>query len=130
MKERLVTYVQQDPTNFKVYRIYSNNQEYEMSRLNDQLTTVPNDTRLVVRLGRALQPGEVRVRLSLLRMDQTEVLSHPHSLKLTFLFSYTHTTHFHCYSSCLIPIHPFPIFHSSVFQTTDGFYCYKGYDYT
>lgn len=73
MKERLVTYVQQDPTNFKVYRIYSNNQEYEMSRLNDQLTTVPNDTRLVVRLGRALQPGEVRVRLSLLRMDQTEV---------------------------------------------------------
>ena len=66
-------YVQQPATNFKVYRLYSNNQEYEMSRLNDHLTTVPNDTRLVVRLGRALQPGEVRVRLSLLRMDQTEV---------------------------------------------------------
>ena len=66
-------YVQQPATNFTVYRLYSNNREYEMSRLNDHLITVRNDTRLIVRLGRALQPGEVRVRLSLLRMDQTEV---------------------------------------------------------
>lgn len=44
-----------------------------MFRLSDALTTVPNETRLVVRLGRALQPGEVRVRLSLLRMGETEV---------------------------------------------------------
>ena len=44
-----------------------------MFRVNDPLTTVPNETRLVVRLGRALQPGEVRVRLSLLRMGEKEV---------------------------------------------------------
>ena len=48
-----------------------------MFRLSDALTTVPNETRLVVRLGRALLPGEVRVRLSLLRMGETEVI---HSL--------------------------------------------------
>ena len=51
-----------------------------MFRVNDALTTVPNETRMVVRLGRALQPGEVRVRLSLLRMGEVEVrTSHTHS---------------------------------------------------
>ena len=44
-----------------------------MFRLNDPLTTVPNETRLVVRFGRALRPGEVRVSLSFLHMGEKEV---------------------------------------------------------
>ena len=57
-----------------------------MSRLNDHLTTMPRETQLIVRLGRALQAGEVRVRLSLLRMEEAEVrTTFPefHSLVLT-----------------------------------------------
>ena len=56
----------------QVYRVYGNNQEYEMFRVNAPLT-VPNETRLLVKLGRPLQPGEVRVQLSLLHMGEKEV---------------------------------------------------------
>jgi ubiquitin carboxyl-terminal hydrolase 47 len=72
LKDMLVEHVQQPVNNFKIYRLYSNNQEYEMSRLNDHLNTMPRETQLIVRLGRALQAGEVRVRLSLLRMEEAE----------------------------------------------------------
>ena len=44
-----------------------------MFRLNDTLSTVPNDTRLVVKLGRALKQGEFRIKLYLLRMKEAEV---------------------------------------------------------
>ena len=44
-----------------------------MFRLNDSMTTIPNETRLIVRLGRALKPGEFRIKLSLLRMKEVEV---------------------------------------------------------
>ena len=70
-----------------------------MFRLSDALTTVPNETRLVVRLGRALLPGEVRVRLSLLRMGETEVIHPLYHQGLIFIISYCH---------------------SPVLQTTDG----------
>ena len=77
--------------------MYSNNQEYEMERLNDPLTSTPSESRvsatptshthplgnqfyfvhlffqLVVRLGRALKPGEHRIKLYLLKINQTEV---------------------------------------------------------
>ena len=66
-----------------------------MTRLHDQLTTVPSETRLIVRLGRALLPGEVRVRLSLLRMDQPEV-------SVTFPGFHSVRTPFH------FPVFPFP----------------------
>lgn len=45
-----------------------------MFRLNDTLST-PNDTHLVVKLGRALKEGEFRVKLYLLMMRDTEVRS-------------------------------------------------------
>ena len=44
--------------------------------VNDPLTTVPNETKFIVRLGCGLQPGEVRVQLSLLRMGGVEVHLH------------------------------------------------------
>ena len=44
-----------------------------MFKLQDSLQSVPNETSLVVRLGRALQPGEYRIRLSLLRIREPEV---------------------------------------------------------
>lgn len=46
-----------------------------MSRLTDHLTTMPSETVLIVRLGRALQAGEVRVHLSLLQMEKAEVVN-------------------------------------------------------
>ena len=57
----------------QIYRVYSNNQEYEMFRLQDSLQSVPNETRMTVRLGRAVLPGEFRITLSLLRINETEV---------------------------------------------------------
>ncbi len=53
--------------------MYSNNQEYEMIRLNDSLSTVPTETRIVVRLGRALLPGEFRIKLFLLKVNDPQV---------------------------------------------------------
>lgn len=57
----------------QIYRVYSNNQEYEVFRLQESLQSVPNETRMIVRLGRALLPGEFRIKLSLLRIDEVEV---------------------------------------------------------
>ncbi len=57
----------------QVYRVYSNNQEYELFRLTDSLQSVPNDTKMIVRLGRALMPGEFRIKLFLLQINEVEV---------------------------------------------------------
>ena len=43
-----------------------------MFRLQDTLQAVPNETKTVVRLGRALKPGELRVKLSLLEINKLE----------------------------------------------------------
>ena len=43
-----------------------------MFRLQDTLQPVPNETKMVVRLGRALKPGEFRVKLSLLEINKPE----------------------------------------------------------
>ena len=57
----------------QIYRVYSNNQEYELFRLKGSLQNVPNETRMIVRLGRALLPGEFRIKLSMLSVNETEV---------------------------------------------------------
>ena len=44
-----------------------------MFRLQDSLQSVPNETRMVVRLGRALMPGEFRIKVFLLQINQFEV---------------------------------------------------------
>ena len=43
-----------------------------MFRIQDSLQPVPNETKMVVRLGRALKPGEFRVKLSLLEVNDPE----------------------------------------------------------
>ena len=58
----------------QIYRVYSNNQEYEVFRLQDSLQSVPNETKMIVRLGRALLPGEFRIKLFLLRINEVEVI--------------------------------------------------------
>lgn len=58
---------------FQVYRVYSNDQEFETTRLNDQLTAYTDETKIVIKLGRALQPGETRIKLYLLRPNMDEV---------------------------------------------------------
>ena len=80
-----------------------------MFRLSDILTSVPNETRLVVRLGRAILPGEIRVQLSLLRMGETEVI-HPVEHNKVYFHS--------------------PYHHSPVLQATNGLHHNKGYDCT
>ena len=78
-----------------------------MERLNDPLTATPSESRvsatpiplcaayslgnsivfclccfqLVVRLGRALKPGEHRIKLYLLKINQTEVKAITHAFK-------------------------------------------------
>lgn len=77
---------------YQIYRVYSNNQEYEVFRLQDSLQSVPNETKMIVRLGRALLPGEFRIKLSLLRINEVEVINS---------------------SACIIPIAKFPPHHSN-----------------
>ena len=43
-----------------------------MFRMQDTLQSVPSETKMVVRLGRALKPGEFRVKLSLLDINEPE----------------------------------------------------------
>lgn len=57
--------------NFKVYRVYSNNQEFESVRLSDTLSFL-EDGKLNVKMGRALRPGEHRVKVYQLDVNDSE----------------------------------------------------------
>lgn len=46
LKDKLVANVGVPATNFKVYRVYSNQQEYEMERLNDTLMSTPSESKV------------------------------------------------------------------------------------
>ena len=69
---------------YKVYRVYSNNQEFEVVRLNDQLTSYCDETKVIIKLGRALKTGETRIKIYFLRPNEDEVC---HRF-LTFLMTY------------------------------------------
>lgn len=43
-----------------------------MFRVQDSLNSVPNETKMVVKLSRALKQGEFRVKLSLLNMNEPD----------------------------------------------------------
>ena len=115
LKEKLVSLIGVPATGFKVYRVYNNNQEYEMERLGDSLMAIrseskvlvivcfdsplslppspfpsflslplspflflspslpPSLSQFVVRLCRALQMGEHRIKVFLLHINNTEV---------------------------------------------------------
>nr|KAG5708872.1 hypothetical protein BaRGS_009281 [Batillaria attramentaria] len=54
-----------------VYRVYSNNQEFESVRLSDTLSFL-EDGKLNVKMGRALRPGEHRVKVYQLNVNDAE----------------------------------------------------------
>ncbi|KAK7500181.1 hypothetical protein BaRGS_00008728, partial [Batillaria attramentaria] len=60
-KKELESHIGTSSDNFKVYRVYSNNQEFESVRLSDTLSFL-EDGKLNVKMGRALRPGEHRVK--------------------------------------------------------------------
>ena len=57
--------------------MYSNNQEFEVVRLNDQLISYSDETKLMIKHGRALKFGETRVKIYFLRPNEEEVCSLP-----------------------------------------------------
>ncbi|KAL5010192.1 hypothetical protein ScPMuIL_012497 [Solemya velum] len=70
-KKELEPYVGTIPDNFKVYRVYSNNQEFENVRLSESLSFL-EDGKLNIKLGRALKPGEYRVKVYQLLVNEAE----------------------------------------------------------
>ncbi|BFZ09544.1 hypothetical protein BsWGS_12583 [Bradybaena similaris] len=56
---------------FKVYRVYSNSQEFESVRLSDTLSFF-EDGKFNIKLGRALRSGEHRVKVFQLSVNETE----------------------------------------------------------
>eukprot|EP00795_Rhopilema_esculentum_P005155 gene5155-285_t len=72
LKEQLARHVGVHPDNFRVYRLYSNNQEYETTRLSEQLTAYSDESKIIIRLGRALKPGETRIKVYLLEPNKQE----------------------------------------------------------
>ncbi|XP_013394518.1 ubiquitin carboxyl-terminal hydrolase 47 isoform X3 [Lingula anatina] len=72
LKRELVAYVGTSLENFKVYRVYSNNQEFESVRLSETLSSYGDDSRLNIKLGRALKKGEYRAKVYQLLINETE----------------------------------------------------------
>ncbi|OWF37661.1 ubiquitin carboxyl-terminal hydrolase 47-like [Mizuhopecten yessoensis] len=70
-KKELEPYVQTTVDNFKVYRVYSNNQEFESIRLSETMSFF-EDGKLNIKLGRALKPGEYRVKVYQLQINEAE----------------------------------------------------------
>ncbi|XP_022105952.1 ubiquitin carboxyl-terminal hydrolase 47-like isoform X2 [Acanthaster planci] len=71
-KKALEPYVGTESQNFKVYRVYANNQEFESIRLTETLQSYSEDSRVVVKLGRALKKGEYRVKIYQLDANSPE----------------------------------------------------------
>ncbi|KAM7428691.1 Ubiquitin carboxyl-terminal hydrolase 47 [Porites harrisoni] len=72
LKEILQNDVQCSPDFFRVYRVYSNNQEIEYSHLSDSLTNFADDSKLRVKYGRALKKGEHQLKIFLLTPAEKE----------------------------------------------------------
>ena len=53
--------------------MYTNNQEFECTRQSETLNTYGDDSRINVKLGRALKKGEFRVKVYQLLLEQTDV---------------------------------------------------------
>ena len=56
--------------------MYTNNQEFECTRQSETLTTYADDSRINVKLGRALKKGEFRVKVYQLLLGQSDVSIH------------------------------------------------------
>ncbi|KAG7274443.1 hypothetical protein CRUP_033599 [Coryphaenoides rupestris] len=71
-KQRMEPYVGVGSTQFKVFRVYANNQEFESVRLNETLSAFSDDNKITIRLGRALKKGEYRVKVYQLLVNEAE----------------------------------------------------------
>uniref|UniRef100_A0AAQ4QMF7 Ubiquitin carboxyl-terminal hydrolase 47 n=1 Tax=Gasterosteus aculeatus aculeatus TaxID=481459 RepID=A0AAQ4QMF7_GASAC len=71
-KLNLEPYVGVAATQFKVFRVYANNQEFESVRLNETLSSFSDDNKITIRLGRALKKGEYRVKVYQLLVNEAE----------------------------------------------------------
>ncbi|XP_077482778.1 ubiquitin carboxyl-terminal hydrolase 47 [Stigmatopora argus] len=71
-KYNLEPYVGVSSAQFKVFRVYANNQEFESVRLNETLSSFSDDNKITIRLGRALKKGEYRVKVYQLLVNEQE----------------------------------------------------------
>ncbi|XP_047662512.1 ubiquitin carboxyl-terminal hydrolase 47 isoform X1 [Tachysurus fulvidraco] len=71
-KQNLEPFVGVASTQFKVFRVYANNQEFESVRLNETLSSFSDDNKITIRLGRALKKGEYRVKVYQLLVNESE----------------------------------------------------------
>ncbi|TRY93266.1 hypothetical protein DNTS_021645 [Danionella cerebrum] len=71
-KQNLEPFVGVPSTQFKVFRVYANNQEFESVRLNETLSSFSDDNKITIRLGRALKKGEYRVKVYQLLVNDQE----------------------------------------------------------
>lgn len=70
-KAELEPFIGTDSENFKVYRVYTKNQEFESIRLSETLSFF-EDGKLNIKLGRALKQGEYRVKVFQLDINEAE----------------------------------------------------------
>ncbi|XP_065837765.1 ubiquitin carboxyl-terminal hydrolase 47-like isoform X2 [Oscarella lobularis] len=71
-QDKMSSLIGLEPENFRVYRCYGNNQEYEVVRLDDTMTMFPEDGAVVIRPGRALKAGELRVKIHSFTLNEPE----------------------------------------------------------
>ncbi|XP_064628944.1 ubiquitin carboxyl-terminal hydrolase 47-like [Lineus longissimus] len=72
LKKELEQYVQTTSENFKVFRVYPNSQEFESTRLSDNLMSFGEESCLNIKLGRALRKDEYRVKVYQLLVHEQE----------------------------------------------------------
>ncbi|KAH0620880.1 hypothetical protein JD844_021747 [Phrynosoma platyrhinos] len=71
-KQQLEPFVGVPSSQFKVFRVYASNQEFESVRLNETLSSFSDDNKITIRLGRALKKGEYRVKVYQLLVNDPE----------------------------------------------------------
>ncbi|XP_060694978.1 ubiquitin carboxyl-terminal hydrolase 47 isoform X1 [Hemiscyllium ocellatum] len=71
-KQQLEPFIGVPSSQFKVFRVYANNQEFESVRLNETLSSFSDDNKVTIRLGRALRKGEYRVKVYQLLVNDPE----------------------------------------------------------
>ncbi|XP_056463354.1 ubiquitin carboxyl-terminal hydrolase 47 isoform X2 [Gadus chalcogrammus] len=71
-KQNMEPFVGVGSSQFKVFRVYANNQEFESVRLNETLSSFSDDNKITIRLGRALKKGEYRVKVYQLLVNEAE----------------------------------------------------------
>ncbi|KAM4720713.1 ubiquitin carboxyl-terminal hydrolase 47 isoform 1-T1 [Rhinophrynus dorsalis] len=71
-KQQLEPFVGVSSSQFKVFRVYASNQEFESVRLNETLSSFSDDNRITIKLGRALRKGEYRVKVFQLLVNDPE----------------------------------------------------------